>query len=82
MEFIQPDLVYSASLSVRQHDGFADQLGLSFVEFGQDCARSGFGDWHDAARFVGKGSPTSHMKTSNWWQTHGNRMSKTAVTGT
>jgi hypothetical protein len=43
MEFIKPNLVYSPGLSVGQDDGFANKLGLSFIEFGEDCARSRFG---------------------------------------
>jgi hypothetical protein len=43
MEFIEPNLVYCPGLSVGQDDGFANKLGLSFIEFGEDCARSRFG---------------------------------------
>jgi len=50
MEFIKPDLVYSPGLSVGQNDGFANKLGLSPIEFGEDCARSLVGEWHDVAR--------------------------------
>ena len=47
MEFIEPNLVHSPGLSVGQDDGFADQLGLSLIEFGENCAGSGFGIRHD-----------------------------------
>jgi hypothetical protein len=50
MEFIKPNLVYSPGLSVGQDDGFANKLGLSAIEFGEDCARSLVGEWHDVAR--------------------------------
>jgi len=50
MEFIKPDLVYAPGLSVGQNDGFANKLGLGFIQFGEDCARSRFGAWHDLAR--------------------------------
>jgi hypothetical protein len=43
MEFIKANLVYSPGLSVGQNDGFASELGLSPVEFGEDSARSRFG---------------------------------------
>ena len=50
MEFIKRDLVYGPRLSVGQNDSFADKLGLSPIEFGEDCARSLVGEWHDVAR--------------------------------
>jgi len=50
MKFIKPNLVYRPGLSIGQNHGFADKLCLSFVEFGEDVARSRFGDWHDVAR--------------------------------
>jgi hypothetical protein len=50
MEFIKPNLVYSPGLSVGQDDRFANKLGLSFIEFGEDCARFRFDVWHDMAR--------------------------------
>jgi hypothetical protein len=50
MEFIKPNLVYSPGLSVGQDDGFANKLGLSAIEFGEDCARSRFGASHDVSR--------------------------------
>jgi len=56
MKFIKPNLVYRAGLSVGQDDGFANKLGLSFIEFGEDCARSRFGAWHDVARIGCKGA--------------------------
>jgi hypothetical protein len=33
-----------------QDHGFANKVGLSFIEFGEDCARSRFGAGHDVAR--------------------------------
>jgi hypothetical protein len=56
MEFIKPNLVYSPGLSVGQDDGFANKLGLSFIEFGEDRARSRVGAWHDIARIGCKGA--------------------------
>jgi hypothetical protein len=50
MKFIKPNLVYRPGLSIGQDHGFADKLGLSFIEFGEDVARSRFGAWHDVAR--------------------------------
>jgi hypothetical protein len=55
MEFIKPNIVYGPGLSVGQDDGFANKLGLSFIEFGEDCARSRFDAWHDVARIGCKG---------------------------
>jgi hypothetical protein len=55
MEFIKPNLVYSPGLSVSQDDGFANKLGLSAIEFGEDCARSRFGASHDVSRTGCKG---------------------------
>ena len=64
MEFIKPNLVYCPGLSVGQNDGFANKLGLSIIEFGEDCARSRFGYGHDAALIVARG-PTLQMKACN-----------------
>ena len=50
MEFIEPNFLYSTGLSVGQDDGSANKLGSSFIEFGEDGARSRFGSWHDVAR--------------------------------
>jgi hypothetical protein len=75
MKFIKPNLVYSPGLSIGQDDDFANKLGLSFIEFGEDCARSRFGAWHEVARMGCKGAPASHRKACNSWQTHGNGMS-------
>ena len=47
VQVIQPNVLDRACLSVGQDDGFADQLGLSLIEFGEDCAGSGFGIRHD-----------------------------------
>ena len=38
MEFIKPNLVNSPGLSVSQDDSSANKLGLSLIEFGEDCA--------------------------------------------
>jgi hypothetical protein len=54
MEFIQPKLIDGSGLSIGQDDGFANKFCPSFVEFGEDCARSLFGSWHDVARMAGK----------------------------
>jgi hypothetical protein len=54
MEFIKPKLIDSPGLSISQDDGFANEIRLSFVEFGKDCARSLFGSWHDVARIGGR----------------------------
>ena len=40
MEFIEPNILYRTGLSVSQDDGSANKLGLSFIEFGEDGARS------------------------------------------
>ena len=74
MEFIKPNLVNSPGLSVSQHDGPANKLGLSLIEFGEDCARSHFDAQHDVAR-INCGGSASHMKACNSWQTHGSGMS-------
>jgi hypothetical protein len=81
MEFIKPKLVYSSGLSVSQDDGFANKLGLSPIEFGEDCAGSRLGDWHDVALMGEKRGPASHMKTRNSWRIHGNRMPKGNLSG-
>jgi hypothetical protein len=66
MELIKPNLVYGPGLSVGQDDGFANKRGLSFVEFGEDCASSRFNTWHDMARTDRNGGRTaSHMKACN-----------------
>jgi hypothetical protein len=53
MEFIKPELVNSPGLSVSQHDGPANKVGLSLIELGEDCARCHFNAWHDVARIGG-----------------------------
>ena len=57
MEFIKTNLVNSPGLPVGQDDGFANKLGLSSIEFGEDCARFRFDAWHDVARIGCKGPP-------------------------
>jgi hypothetical protein len=47
MEFIKPKLIDSPSLSIGQDDASTDKVSLSFIEFGEYCARSRFGYWHD-----------------------------------
>ena len=42
MDFIKPKVVNSPGLSVGQHDGSANKLGLSLMECGEDCARCHF----------------------------------------
>ena len=74
MDFIKPDLVYSPGLSVGQNDGFANKLGLSPIEFGEDCARSLVGEWHDVARMGCKGACVTH-ENGHLVATHGNEMS-------
>jgi hypothetical protein len=74
MEFIKPKLINSPGLSVSQHDGSANKIGLSLIEFGEDCAGFYFDAWHDVARIICGGS-ASHMKACNSWQTHGSGMS-------
>jgi hypothetical protein len=73
MEFIKANLVYSSGLSIGQDDGSTNKIGLSFVEFREDCARSRFGYGHDAALIGCKGA-VSQMKACNSWQARGNRM--------
>jgi len=55
MEFIKPKLIDSPGLSIGQDDGSANKIGLSFVEFREDCARSRFGYWHDEAYWLQEG---------------------------
>jgi hypothetical protein len=80
MEFIKPNLAYSPGLSVSQDDGSANKLGLSLIEFGEDCARSRFDAWHDVAR-IDCGGSASHMKACNSWQTHGSGVSMEPPSG-
>jgi hypothetical protein len=74
MEFIKPNLGNGPGPSVSQDDGPADKLGLSPIEFGEDCARFRFDAWHGVAR-MDCGCSASHMKACNSWQTHGSGMS-------
>jgi hypothetical protein len=55
MQFIKPKLIDSPSLSIGQDNGSTNKIGLSFIEFGEDSARSRFGYWHDVARMGCKG---------------------------
>jgi hypothetical protein len=43
MEFIKPKLIDSPGLSIGRDNGSTNKIGLSFVEFGEDCASSRFG---------------------------------------
>ena len=74
MEFIKPKLINTPGLSVSQHDGSANKVGLSLIEFGEDCTRCLFDAGHDVARIIYGGS-ASHMKACNSWQTPGSGMS-------
>ena len=42
MELIKPEFINSPGLSVSQHDGSTNKVGLSLIEFGEDCARCHF----------------------------------------
>jgi hypothetical protein len=46
VSFIKPDLVYCPGLSISQDDSFANKLGLSLIERGNDGGRLGLGGWH------------------------------------
>jgi hypothetical protein len=81
VQLIEPNVFDSAGFPIGQDDGFADKLGLGFIELGKDRGRY-FSHRHGVARIVLKGAGASHMKACNSWQTRGKVMSMKPHAGT
>src|SRR6266481_5907705 len=51
VQFIQPNVLDFACLSVGQHDGFADQFGLRRTVLIQNLCRTALHRWHCSSMF-------------------------------